>query len=136
MFDWLKKKRPQGPGPDFSEIDSREKAERLFADGALMKLHLLPPEFGGDDAPQNIVYVPAFVVDIKRGVDTNTIMPLAKDRKVTRYTATPKYQGRSFIPNSIEVRASNPGSFEMVIRIWGEALREAEIAKSERDPTK
>ena len=124
MFDWLKKKRAAGAGPDFSEVHSREEAERLARDGVLMKMHLLPAAFGGDDAPPNIVYVPPFVVDLKQGLDTNTVMPLAQDGKITRYAATPKYQGRSFVPNAIEIRASEPGSFEAVIEIWGEALRE------------
>ncbi|MHB1076980.1 hypothetical protein [Thiobacillus sp.] len=60
MFDWLKKKSTMH-GPDYSKIDSREKAERLAAEGELTKLHLLPPEFGGDDAPPNIVYVRNYI---------------------------------------------------------------------------
>ena len=125
MFDWLKKKAPTN-GPDFTKIDSREKAERLAAEGVLTKLHLLPPEFGGDDAPPNIVYVPSFVVEIKYGIDTNTVAPLVSEGKVTRYTATPKYQGKSFVPNAIELRAFDPADFGATIRIWGDALTEVE----------
>jgi hypothetical protein len=124
VLDWFKKKRSAITGPDYSEVDSREKVQRMADEGVLVKLHLLPPEFGGDDAPPNIVYVPPFVAELKRGMEANTIMPLAQDRKITRYAASPKYQGRSFVPNAIEVRATDPGSFEAVIRIWGEALNE------------
>ncbi len=127
MFDWFKKRRPASAGPDFSEVDSREKAQRLADQGVLVKLHLLPPEFGGDDAEPNVVYVPAFVAELKRGMEANTIMPLAQDGKITRYAASPKYQGRSFVPNAIEIRATDPGSFDAVIRIWGEALNEESI---------
>lgn len=125
MFDWLKKKSPTN-GPDFTKIDSREKVERLAAQGVLTKLLLLPPEFGGGDTPPNIVYVPSFVVDIKHGIDTNTVGPLVSEGKVTRYTATPKYQGKSFVPNAIELRAYEPADFGATIRIWGDALTEEE----------
>lgn len=129
MISWFKKKRSTNTGPDFSEVDSSEKAQRLADQGVLVKLHLLPPEFGGDDAPQNIVYVPPFVTELKLGMEANTIMPLVRDGKITRYAAIPKYQGRSFVPNAIEIRATDPGSFEADIRIWGEALSE----KSDRE---
>ena len=122
MFDWLKKKRLSN-GPDFTKIDSQEKAKQLAVEGVLSKLYLLPLEFGGDDAPPNIVYVPHFVQDIKHGIDTNTVAPLVSDGKVTRYTAAPKYQGKSFIPNAIEIRAFDPGDFKATIQIWGEALQ-------------
>jgi len=123
VFDWLKKKNERGPGPDYSHVDSREKAERLVQSGELVPLYLLPPEFGGDNAPPNTVYVPPFVVEIKEGIDTNTIMPLVREGKVTRYTAKPQYQGRSSVPNAIEIRATEPANFEAVVRIWGEALK-------------
>lgn len=121
MFDWFKKKRSAN-GPDFSKVDSREKAQRLADEGVLVKLHLLPFEFGGDDVTPNIVYVPTFAAELKRGMEANIIMPLAQDGKITRYAASPKYQARSFVPNAIEIRATDPGSFEATIRIWGEAL--------------
>ena len=52
MFDWLKKKRPSN-GPDFTKIDSQEKAKQLAVEGVLSKLYLLPPEFGGDPSKRN-----------------------------------------------------------------------------------
>ena len=122
MFDWLTKKKPPAPGPDYSKVDSREKAERLASAGELAKLYLLPPAFGGDDSPPNMVYVPSFVVDIKHGIDTNTVMPLVSEGKITKYSASPTYQGSSFVPNAIEIRATEPANFEAVIRIWGDAL--------------
>ena len=121
MFDWFKKKTPIN-GPDFSDIDSREKVELLVTRGELSKLYLVPPEFGGEDVAANIVYAPNFAVEIKNGIDTNTIGPLVSDGKVTRYTATPKYQGKSFVPNAIEVRAYAPADFGATIKIWGDAL--------------
>jgi hypothetical protein len=115
-----------GPGPDFSEVDSRQKAEDLFRKGDLEKVLLLPAEFGGADIPHNVVYVPVGLGAIKAGIDRNVIGPLIAEGKVTRYAATPEYQGASFIPIAIKVEASDPAAFSTVINIWGEALRRGE----------
>ena len=122
MFDWFNKKSPQPNGPDFSEIDSQAKAEDLFRRGELEKLFLMPLEFGGQDIPVNTLYVPVGVADIKAGIDNNVIGPLAAEGKISKYTATPEYQGKSFIPIAIKIVASDPGEFTTTINIWGEAL--------------
>jgi hypothetical protein len=111
-----------GSGPDFSHVDSREKAERLVGRGELARLHLVPPEFGGTDDARNLVYVPPFVVELKQRTDANVIAPLVREGRVRRYTATPQYEGASFVPASIEIRASDPGEFETSLPIWGPAL--------------
>jgi hypothetical protein len=122
MFGWFKKKSPAPNGPDFSAIDTQAKAEDLFRRGDLEKLFLLPLEFGGQDIPDNFLYVPIGVAEIKRGTDDNVIGPLVAAGKVTQYTATPEYQGSSFIPIAIKIFASNPGQFAATINIWGDAL--------------
>ena len=122
MFGWLKKKTPPPDGPDFSAIDSREKAEEMFRRGELEKLFLMPLEFGGGDDPHNTVFVPVGTAAVKAGIDQNVIAPLVEEGKVTQYTATPEYQGRSFIPIAIRVVASDPGQFSSTINIWGDAL--------------
>ena len=123
MFGWFKKKEPAPPnGPDFSAIDSRARAEEAFRRGELAKLFLMPLEFGGADIPQNTVYVPAWVPPIKEGIDDNVIRPLVEEGKITRYSAVPEYQGRSFIPTAIKIVASDPGEFSSTINIWGDAL--------------
>lgn len=121
MFDWLKKK-PKPIGPDFSGIDSQAKAEELFRRGELEKLFLLPLEFGGEDIPQNTLYVPIGLAAIKSGIDNNIIRPLVADGNVTQYNAVPEYQGKSFIPIAIRIEATDPGQFVTTINIWGEAL--------------
>jgi hypothetical protein len=114
-----------GSGPDFSHVDSQEKAEQLARRGELARLHLVPPEFGGTDDPRNIVYVPPFVVELKQQTDANVIAPLVREGRVRSYAATPQYEGTSFVPVSIEIRASDPGEFETSLRIWGPALAES-----------
>jgi hypothetical protein len=114
----------EGPGPDFSHVDSLEKAEQLVSRGELTRLHLFPPEFGGVDDPRNLVFVPPFVVDLKHGIDTNVIRPLIEQGQVGSYEATPQYEGASFVPSAIEIRASDPEEFRTSLKIWGEALRD------------
>ncbi|HEV3144486.1 MAG TPA: hypothetical protein VGZ47_11420 [Gemmataceae bacterium] len=119
---WFKKKTAQPNGPDFSEIDSREKAEELFRRGGLEKLFLMPLAFGGEDIPLNTLFVPIGVADIKAGIDNNVIAPLVEEGKISNYTATPEYQGNSFIPIAIKIEATDPGEFVTTINIWGEAI--------------
>ena len=109
-------------GPDFSKIDSLAKAKAMFDRGDLEKLFLLPLEFGGEDQPDNILYVPIGIADVKAGIDQNVIGPLVDAGKVTQYKAEPDYQGDSFIPISLKITAWNPGEFSSTINIWGTAL--------------
>ena len=122
MFGWFKKKSPPPEGPDFSAIDSRAKAQELFRRGDLERLFLMPLAFGGEDIPVNTLYVPVGVAAIKDGIDNNVIGPLAAEGKITKYTATPEYQGKSFVPIAIKIVASDPGEFSTTINIWGGAL--------------
>lgn len=122
MFGLFKKQSPEPNGPDFSDIDSQAKAMELFERGDLEKLFLMPLEFGGTDNPLNTLYVPIGVADIKAGIDNNVIGPLVAKGRITKYTASPEYQGNSFIPIAIRIVASDPGEFSSTIKIWGEAL--------------
>jgi hypothetical protein len=125
MFGFFKKKSRQPNGPDFSEIDSQAKAEELFRRGDLEKAFLRPLEFGGQDFPLNVVYVPVGLAEIKRGIDINVIGALVEAGKVTKYEAMLEYQGNSVIPIAIKIEASDPGKFSQTLNIWGEALQRA-----------
>ncbi len=103
----------------------------MFRDGKLERLYLLSPDFGGEESAANCVYVPVGVASAKERMDNNIIRPLIEDGKITKYSAVPEYQGKSFIPVSIRIEASDPGSFSTRIAIWGKALLEEEsTAKS------
>jgi hypothetical protein len=129
MFGWFRKKPAALNSPDFSGIDSREKAEELFIRGDLEKLSLMPLEFGGADNALNTLYVPIGVAAIKSGIDNNVIGPLASEGKVTKYRAMAEYQGKSCIPIAIKIVASDPGEFTTTITIWGDALARKETPK-------
>jgi hypothetical protein len=126
MFGFGKKKSARPTGPDFSEVDSQKKAIAMYRRGELEKLFLMPLEFGGQDIPNNVLYVPIGVAAAKARIDNGVIAELVRKGKVTEYTANAKYQGESFIPSAIEIVASDPGKFTTTIAIWGDALTEEE----------
>ena len=119
---WNPFKKAAAPGPDYSHVDSRDKAIALFQRGELVKLLLMPQDFGGTDVPLNVVYVPEFVVDVKAGIDMNVIMPMIQQGQIRHYAAQPRYEGASVVPTAIAITASDPGSFQTQIRIWGSTL--------------
>ncbi|HKI35533.1 MAG TPA: hypothetical protein VKA46_26995 [Gemmataceae bacterium] len=123
MPETFKQDPPEASGPDFSEIDCQSKAVEMFRKGDLEKLYLMPLEFGGQDIPQNVLFVPVGLAAVKSRIDINVIGPLVESGKVSQYTAVPEYQGKSFIPIAIKVMASNPGQFSATINLWGEALK-------------
>jgi hypothetical protein len=53
-----------------------------------------------------------FVVERKQHTDADMILPLIHDGRVRSYTATPRYEGSSFVPAAIEIRAFDPGEFQ------------------------
>ena len=115
MINWFKGK---AKGPDFSGIDSREKAEAAAKQGHLVPVLLMPKEFGGVPDGLNVVFVPAWAAEQKQRIDQGTILPLAQEGKITKYSATPAYKGKSFIPSSITVHAHEPANFTATVEIW------------------
>lgn len=111
-------------GPDYSQVSSREEAARLADKGELTPMRLLPEMFGGDASEANVVFVPPFVVELKRRADEDIIRPLAAEGRVTQYNATPRYSGTSFIPVAVVIHAYDPGDFSETIKIWGKGLTE------------
>ena len=107
-------------GPDFSEVDSLVKAQQLYRDGKLEKLYLFPLDLGGEDIPQNVVYVPVGVGQFKAQLD-GTVRKMVEVGSVSKYSATPEYKGKSFVPSKIVIRAWHPeksGSFNPTIEVW------------------
>jgi hypothetical protein len=124
VLSWFRRRGAPKVGPDYRHIDSREKAEDLCRRGELTKLLLLPVEFGGEDIPPNVVYVPVVAAHVKTRIDLNTIKPLAQKGQVRRYEARPEYEGKSVIPSLIRISATEPGRFEGTVAIWGKAVQQ------------
>ena len=121
MFKWFKKKdnsnSENGNGPDFSKIDSNKKAIELFKKGELSELHLMPLEFGGEDSPVNILYVPEYAKVFKLRFD-KMIEELLIDGKNLSYSAQPEYKGDSFIPSKLKISVTGDSEFTETINIW------------------
>ncbi|WP_298487027.1 hypothetical protein [uncultured Maribacter sp.] len=121
MFKWFKKnnnsKSENGNAPDFSKIDSNKKAIGLFKKGELAEIHLMPLEFGGEDSPMNILYVPEFVKVFKQKFD-KMIEELLADGKKLNYSAEPEYKGKSFIPSKLKINVTGDSEFSETINIW------------------
>ncbi len=105
---------------DFTDVDSLEKALALFRAGKLEVLYLFPLEYGGEAVPQNTLYVPPGIADIKRQMDA-MIGGMVKEGQITQYVAEPEYKGNSFIPCKINIKAWHPekqGGLNPSINIW------------------
>ena len=105
---------------DFSGVDSREKAVQLAQEGKLFKVLLFPAEFGGEDVPQNVVYVPAGFPEIKDKI-TGTLMRFVQEGLIDTLQVNPEYKGNSFVPSKINMKTSHSGKageFNPTIEIW------------------
>lgn len=104
-------------GPDFSDIDSLEKAIDLYEKGTLAKIYMMPLEFGGEDIPANTLYIPAFVQEFKAGFDS-MVEKLLTDGKRISLDANPEYKGRSFIPSTLTLEITGEAELTETIHIW------------------
>jgi hypothetical protein len=110
----------EGHSRDFSEVDSLEKAQALCSAGKLERLYLFPVEFGGQEIPQNTLYVAIGIAAIKKQID-GTIQDLVNAGQVSSYVAEPEYKGSSFVPSKIRITAAHPeksGGLNPIIDIW------------------
>ena len=104
--------------PDFSIVDSNEKAVELYKKNELAKIHLMPLEFGGEDILQNTLYAPRFAKEFKERFDSMIKDFLLQGKKLT-YSASPEYKGENFIPSRLIIKVNGYVSFEeVIVEIW------------------
>jgi hypothetical protein len=122
-FDWLKKKKEDSKSeapnyvPDFSHITSNDLAKALFEKNELVKVHLMPLEFGGEDSPLNTLYAPAHARQLKARFDA-MVEKLLSEGKNLGYKASPEYKGASFIPSALQIKVSGDVDLSETIHIW------------------
>ena len=120
LFDIFKKKQEiptTETVADYSTIDSNEKAHNLFAKKELVKLYLMPLEFGGQDMAMNILFVPASANNKKISFDAKIEKMLQEGVKLG-YSASPEYKGSSFIPSQIIINVKGDKTITETIEIW------------------
>jgi hypothetical protein len=107
-------------GLDFSDVTSREKAEALYAQGALEKVLLFPAEFGGSETPENTVFVPHGVSEAINQI-TGTLIRFFNEGLINKLSVEPEYRGKSAIPTKLKMRAwhtDKQGEFNPSVNIW------------------
>lgn len=111
---------PPVAGRDYSHITSLDAANVLVEKGELFTILLFPAEFGGEDIPENVVYVPRGIPEIKDQT-TDTLIRYFKEGLIDNLTVSPEYKSKSLVPSRIIIKAdhsSKAGSFEPTIEVW------------------
>lgn len=107
-------------GPDFTDVDSKQKLMSLVEQGKLERVYLFPLEVGGQETELNAVYLPIGFRDVKKKID-GTILRLAQDGLISDLKVHPEYKGRSFVPSRIIIKAGHPekpGRLDTTIEVW------------------
>ncbi len=83
---------------------ARQKVDQLLARGAVEKVLLLPAELGGPDSPGNVVYLPPKLAEWKRNFDRKVRECVERGEELD-FAAIPEYEGDSFVPVRLNLRA-------------------------------
>lgn len=104
---------------DYLHISSLEAAEDARRNGHLVKVFLLPAELGGRDVPENVVYVPLHIEEIKRASDAALMNAVRQG--MSEVAVVPGYREMSFVPTKIAITATQTGTvpqYELEISVW------------------
>ncbi len=111
----------RGKGPDFSVVDSPDKASLLEGEGVLERMYLMPLAFGGSERQDNWVWVPRGIAALKDETDA-MVADLARQGEITGYSADLEYRksSPSIIPRKVVIRGRKNGveRFTQTINIW------------------
>jgi hypothetical protein len=96
-------------------------AHALAKDGNLIGILLFPAELGGEDVPQNTVYVPPQAAEARELI-IGTLRRFVSEGLIDKLTVTPEYCGDSFIPSRLVFHATDShgkhGAFNPTVEIW------------------
>jgi hypothetical protein len=91
--------------PSHSDIENAKRAlAKLRALGEVEEVLLLPAILGGERNVQNIVYLPPSAAAEKAIIDAE-IAEQVRRGEIVDYDATPEYEGITFIPRRLRIRA-------------------------------
>lgn len=106
--------------PDFSAVTSLAAAKALAAKGRLVEVLLFPAELGGQDLPENRVYITPEAAAAQR-LMIGTLQRFVREGLINKMTVEPEYKGDSYIPSRIVMHATHSkkkGGFSPTIEIW------------------
>jgi hypothetical protein len=106
--------------PDFSQVKSVAAAQALADRGKLVRVLAFPAELGGQDVPENVVYITPEAAEA-RALIIGTLQRFAKQGLIDNLTVTPEYKGDSFVPSRLVINATSSkkaGAFNPTIEVW------------------
>ncbi len=96
-------------------ITSAALAEEAWLRGDLYKVLLLPEDLGGDERPENVIYIlPGAFPLYDRVMDE---LVAAVERAPTKVSIVPGYRDESFIPESLTIVATRFNSTDEIVRV-------------------
>jgi hypothetical protein len=104
---------------DYSSITSLSTVDEAVKEGKLAKVLLLPPELGGRDIAENVVFMPPKLLNVRQGSTTELLSAIRAG--LTEIEVKPSYRGSSFVPDKITITASRHNAepeFRLVIDVW------------------
>ncbi len=122
-FQWIIKEPAQHVGRfdmnrlDFQDIDSSVKLQKYFHRGELVKILLMPREFGGQDTALNTLFVTESARNEKQDFD-NKVLQIAGSGKKLFYNVSPEYKGRSMIASKLHLSIIGEASLDHTIHVW------------------
>ena len=90
--------------PGFEGIRSLNDARRACMNGELAKALLVPIEFGGEDVPQNVVYVSPAACEAQSAI-IKDLIGFVREQGAIQLHAVPEYRGDCFVPSRIIYQA-------------------------------
>ena len=108
---------PNKPSIDYMHIDSMDKLQKHFHYGDLVKILLMPKEFGGENSAHNMLYVTKAAMKEKQDFDQQ-ILKIASGGKKLFYNINPEYKGKSYIPFNLHISIISDKTIDHTIHIW------------------
>lgn len=107
---------------DFNSIDSKDQAERLVAEGKLIKTTLIPEEFGGTDIESNTIYLSHEGYKEKQLLDSR-LEAIRASWKNIKYEYAARYYDtkKQIVPINIVARHTTPNGstrFYFIAKVW------------------
>jgi hypothetical protein len=85
---------------------AREELDSLLGRGLVEKVLMWPAEFGGNDDPRNVTYLPPALAERKRAFDAEVRRRVEAGEDLD-FKVTPEYDSDSFVPARLHMQAGS-----------------------------
>jgi len=104
--------------PDFSSITSVTAAEDACRQGHLTKALLFPAELGGQDRPDNVVFIPPLVWDVKNNSIAALVSAVRGNEQCRRCSRVSWDELRPYQDYHKSRHSGMPPEYKLEIGIW------------------